>query len=501
MQLHSQQPKICTVCPNGRATVQFFSQIYGRSYPTFIIDLFKVDMRRHFSVGSLEYGDGFILVQGRYIQHQRPQRIIPLGHLHRHFNLLRFIDYQWNILHNNMGIDNVGAISKIHLYVVFLFHIFNTAEGCAVFACIRSNARKILRNKLCVQINIWTTLDINVRFLYDRRRKIELLRKRFVFIISKQLVSLGKSVDLLRQAVFRHSNRTFQLTRFSVRQIIVHRTRLYPFCIKRHAFLYRIRFKIPLRRIILRSVPTFTGIIVGIFQSPNRRFFNRITFFQFLSQRCIQLSCNIVQYSDLDIDNDQAPQDVTTIDAVLDEVYGETFNLYRKRFQLHNTHAIKNGEYLSRMRLKSDVRFGNYADKCGVEQMDADVYETLVNKKDSSQFVSTHKVRRIENKDTVMKIDTDKCVIRKFNLDDYTYEDAARWYPIMSGSFNTKGIVYVFNGYLLVVDVTGTASKIRISDIDKSTGQSLCNKSLAFQLNATQFYVSAANGEFVLEVK
>lgn len=216
----------------------------------------------------------------------------------------------------------------------------------------------------------------------------------------------------------------------------------------------------------------------------------------------MQLSYNIVSYSDLDVDNDKAAHDESTIDHVLDEIYGETFNLYRKRFQIHNSAAMKRGEYLVRMRLKSDVRFGNYADKCGMSLMESDEYAPLEdNRKVASQFVNTYDVRVIENKDTMRKISTDKCIIKQFSIDDYSYLDAMRWFPIMSGTFTTKGVVYVFNGYLLLIDLSGNVKKISVADIDKETGRSLCDVSMAYQLSATQFYISAVNGDFVLEVK
>ena len=188
-----------------------------------------------------------------------------------------------------MRIDDIGTISEVDLYAIFRFDVFNAAKGCAVFASAGRNTRKVLRNELRVQINIRATLDINVCILYNRRSKIKFFRKGCVLIIPKQLISLGNRIYFLSQAVFRHRNRTFQLTRFPVRQIIIHRTRLYPFCIKSHAALHLIRLEIPLRRIIRRSVPTLAGIIVGIFHSANRRFFYQIAFFQLLCQRRICL--------------------------------------------------------------------------------------------------------------------------------------------------------------------------------------------------------------------
>lgn len=214
-----------------------------------------------------------------------------------------------------------------------------------------------------------------------------------------------------------------------------------------------------------------------------------------------RFSTNVVEYSDLDREEENVQHDDSTIDIVLSDSVGETLNLYRKRFTIHNNAAAKRGQYLKRMRLKSDVRYGNFADKCGTTLMDADEYEELTPGVKNNLFITTFEVKNVENERTVLKLDTNKCMVRVFDMDDYGYEDALRWYPVMSGKFEPKNIVYIFNGYLMVIDGNGNAKRISMASIDKNIGKELADEGIVYQMTAVKFFVPAVNGNFVLEVK
>lgn len=214
-----------------------------------------------------------------------------------------------------------------------------------------------------------------------------------------------------------------------------------------------------------------------------------------------RFSNNVVEYSDLDKEEENVKHDDSTIDIVLSDSVGETFNLYRKRFTLHNNAAAKRGMYLKRMRLKSDVRYSNFADKCGAYPMDSDEYEELTPSVKNNLFITTFDVKALENAKTVTKIDTSKCQVRVFEMNDYSYEDAMRWYPIMSGRFEPKDIVYIFNGYLMIIKHTGEARRVPMASVDKEIGRELADEGILYQMSAVRFYIPAVNGDFVLEVK
>lgn len=214
-----------------------------------------------------------------------------------------------------------------------------------------------------------------------------------------------------------------------------------------------------------------------------------------------QFSANIVSYSEMDVEADKSPYDESTIDVVLDEVYAETFNLYRQRFQIHNATAKKNGEYLRQMRLKSDVRFFNFGDKCDALVLEEDEYATLVNKTDASMFAKSVAPSRVDAGRGFKRITAETCTIREFNISDYEYGDAMSWYHIMSGEFNPKGVVYVYMGYIMVIGSDGSTKNIRISEINMETANWLVSTEHAYQIFSNQFYIPAANGNYVLEVK
>lgn len=199
---------------------------------------------------------------------------------------------------------------------------------------------------------------------------------------------------------------------------------------------------------------------------------------------------------------DDTVYDAETIDIFLDENIDESVRNYKDRWTLKRRDAIKNGLKIVQIPLKQDIVYNQIAKYYGMADVDTTVvYSEDQSMQDTKYLYTAQKdvLSYVSNK-VQTAIAAATVTKRKFDVNEFSFEDIYSWSDILHGSFIPTYTCYMHFGALSIIEPGGESSVLQFSKMNRDDLDKLADSGILLKLGENKYYVTAYNGDFILEV-
>lgn len=201
-----------------------------------------------------------------------------------------------------------------------------------------------------------------------------------------------------------------------------------------------------------------------------------------------------------DLDENLMVYDEATIDGVLSPTTTETADNYYQRFAMHNKSAAARGEYLQKMRLRSDVVYENWAKGIAPYTIDEDVYAPLNGDNTLKNKWLTETMPAVVSAKDAGRVGLTGNSIEIFDIKKRSLQEARAWSSYILGEYKPYTVNIFLGTRIMCVSPKG--KKIfEIQNITKEFAVQMAEKGICYQLNAREFLFKTTTGVYCLEIK
>lgn len=192
---------------------------------------------------------------------------------------------------------------------------------------------------------------------------------------------------------------------------------------------------------------------------------------------------------------------ITTYDVIMNSNIAETLDTYFWRWSAMRKYYQAKGQYLVSMPTQSDRDFTNYKGFYNVDPITECVTIPDPNgERDQFTFIKSYEVQAASESQYLLTAASTKSGITEFDLNNESFEDIARWTPILNAQWKPSCALFLVGKNLFAADGTRRVDLGNLSTMNRDDLDNLVDKDILYALSSSRYLIRTIRGDFCLEV-